>query len=468
LKPLLQAPPGSFSLARFAAERFSFSKKPFFSPPHMPRHGHNAPLSRASNPTMRQGAMDTHADFDNTTMKNVRGEISRGRLSYYPHATDGSAGGLWNVVEREVAYTTLGRRPTDDPAVLTTLNGQGVNAAAAFAGRENARELTEMAVRNNIQPFGVAVESLPVNPSGWGPQKTGVAVALAGLNTLQQSATAPRNIRAGELVEALVPPAVDLAGNGGGSNNSGQDGVPPEKFRLECGPVDPTLPGRRLRLVVRELITDPNSWAAAMGGHLRGTHVWLSAGRTVAESYMLSALLTVGVLIREGHLQPSGGLAALLAGQGAAGGNVQDTAENVVVALSQALALRAVPSGGLRATLTPPQRAAFGKLKHTIASTIFYDGVAGKVNKRFEFAYRAGGDGAVASSKALAWPANTPKKHDPYGEVLQAQLNHFPQAVSAFHDAIMDQQRFILGKATSSVSGHGSRAFNIALGVCKP
>ena len=422
----------------------------------------------SDDPIFRQGAININADIDTRTISALRKDAARNKQSIYPHAKDP---GVWTVAEREIAFVMSNQRNSGKPSVLTALNGQGTAAAAAFAGRENARELVKMAIRNNIQPMGTIVESVSVDPdSSVGPQTMGVAVDMYGLETVCQSPWSPFDIRVGELVEAVLPGSdnTGMHGGGRGINNAGEPGISGKKFRLEAAPVDPTTAGRNLRLVIQQLKTDPNAWVMAMGGHLRGTHMWLSAGRTVAESYLLGALLVIGVLIRQGHLQPAGGLQALLANlQAGAAPSLEDTSEDAVVALAQALSLRAVPSGGLRQQLSAQQRAAFGLLKHELISTVFYDGVDGRANKRFEFAYRQAGAGGVPSSKALT-RNNEPKRFDPYGEVVTAQANLLVRAVGAFHDAILDQQRFIIGKCVTATSQSAVKKVRIAMGVCKP
>jgi len=421
----------------------------------------NPRLTFASNPMQRQGAMDIGAAYDIAIKSKIRAGLKAGKNSLFRYSEDPA---VEQTYERELLCSVrAGHRGSERLFVFSSLNGFGAEASRIYAGRPDAVDLVQAAVHNEITYAGVSIEALGASDT---EQIRGIAVTLAGLNTVQQAANLPVNIQANDLIRAVVPKPANGA-FAGRSNNNGQEGVPPQKYRLEAAPVDPASAGHWLRLHIRETLRDPVAWQAAMGPHHAGTAAWAAASSAVVDSYLTAVLLGVGVMVAGGLFTPSDRMLEALDVDFPVGGEngTKLASANLVAALAQALNLRHVPSGGVRARLQPDQRRDFGQLRHTLASTIFHDGVEGSVNARYEFANM----GPNRDNPAISKTTRGPSASTPLGQMLTNQLNHFPRAVGAFHTAILDDQRMIIGRALTGIGqADGNLSVNVALGVCRP
>jgi len=418
---------------------------------------------RAGRAVTRQGAMDATARLDTEAIDDLALENAVVRSAY--GGTD--AKNVFDIVEREIVFSyagRVGRRGGDNEGALNVMSATNGMGAAATRAYPNNREMQRLAVRAQIRLVGASVNGVQAERGG---HETGLTVQLAGLTTLPQGNTAHRNIAPGDIVVADVA----LPGADGLSRKNArvEPGVPKEKYRLQARPYDALEPAANLCTHTSEVLRNGALWRAAMGAAHRGTNAWLSAVKSRVDSYLIALALGVAALIDNGELVPAGTLSLRTAAPDAANASAGQRAAAQLADLT-----RLVHSDAATNSLDAPGRQRWALLRHALAATMLHDGST----RNFEFGYYASQSEVRRGADADTEPAATqlarygrsgkPKMGSVYGELLVAQLNHGLRAAAAVAHAVHDDERFILGKATTGALPQSSGRFHIALGVNRP
>ena len=452
-------------------------------------------LDRQSNPVAEQGGVYAGADY----AVNAKIKIQLENRDIGPSAYGGADNEqVWNIAPDELLFTVLDSGGTSDikMAVLGNLNGMGATATAQYGAVPGGDQIIREAVKNGIQVVGAAYQALEASR---GNLERGVAVQMGGLKTLRMGngefgdeRGADNFIKPGDIVCADVP-MPGRVGLSPGPGGRAKRGVPAGKYTLQLRRCDPHSSGKSLRVNLQAMLHDPAKWQTSMGEHLMGTRAWASAVHAVTTSYLTAVVLGVQQLMAAGIMAPTA-LGELLAKDSsryifdAATTAVADLMNPAVQDESRALTnalklaadeyaihlaqlLRVVKSTDrlnidtLIAGATVRDTRAARKLqllRMSVLQHIFYDGT----NKAFEFGFGFDING-LPTSNARYPLTGVVRSNDPAGELLEAQLNHFPQAVSGFHTAILNDLRFVIGKAATGASSWGSGNAHVFLGMCR-
>jgi len=420
-------------------------------------------VDRQSNPIANQGRVDAGADYDMGAKLTIQAE-NRDTPSLYGGAEDEA---VWNIVGDDLLFSVPGKHGSSSNvklAVLPALNGLGAQASVLYP---NDADLVREAVKNSIQFIGAAYQALSAERSD---AARGITVQLGGLKTLRMGAGKGDNfIKPGDLVCAEVPlpgRIFTFARNDSVRSQTGR-GVPPNKTTLQLRRCSHMTAGASLRLHIQKILADPQRWKMAMGERLLGTAVWATAAHEVMNSYLVGGVIMVRQLLADGVLEPNARIAGRffsVADAAAFGDDAEErTADLLAARLGQVLGVTDTKDG------LPPLRRGDGttyddkllKLRMNVLQRVFYDGS----NPQFEFGFQNGSAATgFAGRGADKKEVNT---RSPVGQLLKAQLNHFPRAVSGFHAAILQDLRFIVGKATTGASTHGSGNAHVFLGIAR-
>ena len=433
-------------------------------------------VDRQSNPIANQGRVDAGAAYDMGAKLTIQAE-NADTPSLYGGAQDEA---VWNITDQDLLYSVPGKHGSSGStqlSVLPALNGLGVEASVIYP---NDPAMVREAVKNSIQYIGAAYQALSAERSD---AARGINVQIGGLKTLRMGAGAGDNfIKPGDLVCAEVPlpgRVYTFSRNDSVRSQTGR-GVPPNKTTLQLRRCSHKTAGTSLRLHIQKILEDPAKWKLAMGERLLGTAVWATAAHETMNSYLSGGLFMVRQLIADHLLAPTdflgasgvidAGVNARIHGamEGAAGnidnvGSVDEEANAVTAAFAQVLGT--IDSDPRRAlSRNDGVDARLLGLRDNILQQVFYDGS----NPRFEFGHVRTGVGAAGHDfQGRGADKKEVNLRSPIGQVLSAQLNHFPRAVSAFHAAILNDLRFIVGKATTGASLHGSGNAHVYLGVAR-
>jgi len=224
-----------------------------------------------------------------------------------------------------------------------------------------------------------------------------------------------------------------------------------------------------------------------MGLRYGSTDMWLTAIKHLVDSALTSVLLGVSVLIEAGYLAPGAELLRLvdpvkattladvqrtrlgtvigapigeLIAVDAAAAQVSGRDAGIEVAAHLAEFLGLTRSNRFQARLTLADEARFKLTAARLARTIFYSAKDGA--HEFGYVPRAGNN-ALAEHRGRNLMSNTVRQQDPYGGLLEAQLNHVARSAAAYYAALQDETRFIAGKALTGARNDGSNQFHIAL-----
>jgi len=441
-------------------------------------HPYSSVLDRQANPIAEQGAVRIGADLDISAKISIQKQNKQIGPSAYRGADNEQ---VWDIPSGSLLFTmqTGGHGSTNDSkmAVLGSLNGQGAVATAQYAADARAQDIVRLAVKNKIQYVGVAFQNADMTR---GNAERGVTVQLGGLRTLPVG-----NGRFGEdsLDNNVVKPGdilcvdVPVPGREGlmpGPGAHSRRGVPSDRYTLQVRRCSPLSSGQNLMTVIERLLNDPQKWTVVMGTRLTGTSAWASAASELFNSYLGASLLVVGRLMSLGLIMPTP-LATQLASQDAVDALTEAIEALKVpggvpadkqVAVSQAsdifvghlaelldvVKTRTYTGDGSRAAnVRGGLKATLRTARMTLLQTIFYSGG----NLAFEFGFAPDAGQRTFSSARYRYNGGV-RDETTLGAVLQMQLQHVPRACAGFHRAILDDLRWIIGKAATGATSYGS------------
>ena len=402
-------------------------------------------VDRQHNPVHNQGIVTADTNFDVGARTAILAQNARG-ASIYSGAQNPDN---WNLAPRTVLFTApglSGAAKGSRPHVLGSTNGLGAPATQKLASAssedldtKDKEELVRLSIQNEIVPFGVSMFAHDVGKSS---QSQKIAAQLRGLATLPMGRCTDENgnmdiIRPGDRVAVRVPRVNEIGGSGAAGNDI-QTGFSPSKYTLQVCRASTRSAAATAKLHVRAILSDPAKWKLAMGEYALGTHAWLTAAIAIQDSYLSGVVLALQYLLQAGDIAvPAGSRLGVVP----AGGDSLSFAAN----LSRALKLTGsgpAPVEGLR-------------LRNELLQRIFHE----KSKK-----YEAGYDPNVPERGRYNTRKNEINPNDPIGALLELQLTHFSRALSAFDHAKSQEDRLVIGTATTGASVQGSGNVHVLLG----
>ena len=426
-------------------------------------------VDRQTNPIANQGGVYAGADYDMGAKLTIQAE-NRDTPSVYGGAEDAD---VWNITGTSLLFSVAGKHGSASGtklAVLPCLNGLGTEASVLYP---NDPAMVREAVKNSIQFIGAAYQALNVHDTT--DANRGINVQLGGLKTLRLGHGEGDNfIKPGDLVCAEVPlpgRVYTFSRNDSVRSQTGR-GEPPNKTTLQLRRCSHKTAGASLRMHIQKILDDPARWKMAMGERLLGTAIWATAAHDTMNSYLVGGLFMVRELIAAGVLTPSAAFNASGFVDAATSATLNGASANPDAAVDLDVPANTLVTTFARVVGLQDSSVSFNKniamqerlagLRNKILQQIFYDGS----NPAYEFGHTMG-----AGNQHTYGGRGADKKEvnvrSPLGRVLSLQLNHFPRAVSAFHTAILNDLRFIVGKATTGGSPHGSGNVHVFMGVAR-
>jgi hypothetical protein len=421
-------------------------------------------VDRQSNPIVNQGAVIAGAAIDVGAKITVQLENKDG-MSLYRGADDED---VWTITPTDLLFTApskSGSSANTQLAVLPALNGFGANASRIYP---NDPHMVRAAVKTSIQSIGAAYQW---QGSDRPSQPRGISVQMAGFKTLPLGYSADDDmnyIKPGDLVCAEVPlPNRQFSHRRGDSAHSViARGAPPNKTTLQMRRCSPYSASQALLMHIREILENPARWKHAMGERLLGTAAWATAAHNVMNSYLVGGLIMVRELlaanILKGNAVPGLNIPSFAALNAAANDNARsDAANGVVEALAKVVGV-IDDRGALTGALRPGTDAyeAVNGLRSRVLNRIFYDGS----NPAHEHGHSKSGGFSNSNGRYANKEVNM---RTDTGRFLHLQLNHATRAVAGFHAAILDDLRFIIGKAATGASPQGSGNAHVMLGIAR-
>jgi hypothetical protein len=430
-------------------------------------------VDRQGNNVMNVGGMYAGARYDLGARVAIR-DRNRVTPSLYGGAEDDE---VWPIAPHSLVFTTTedGAESTTALAVLDTLNGHGTEASVLYRESPHAAVMVQQATKNRIQYIGVAEKGCGASE---GDANRGLNVVMGGLMTLAMGHGEGDNfIVPGDLVcaEVPLPGRVYTFARGDSIRSRVHAGESPRKTKLQLRRCTSTSAGGALRTHILQILENPSRWQAAMGERLLGTAVWATASHETMNSYLVGGLMLVNQLLRDRALQPTPLWAGLTNVAGAwdaddanalNAANVQAEADVLTALIAEVLGVVGEPTA--RPALARPldsRRPFEHRLLLTRMNTlqrIFYDGS----NTAFEIGHHV-----VGARHEYAGRTRDNKEVDmnsAVGRLLDVQLNHFRRGVSGMHAAILQDLRFIVGKATTGGSFDATGKVHVALNIARP
>lgn len=419
-------------------------------------------VDRQSNPIVNQGAVIAGAAIDIGAKITVQLENKDG-MSLYRGADDED---VWTVTPTDLLFSAPGKSGSGantQLSVLPALNGFGADASRVFP---NDPEFVRACVKNQIQYIGAAYQW---QGSDRASASRGISVQMAGFKTLPLGAGEGDNyIKPGDLVCAEVPlPHRQFTHRRGDSAHSViARGAPPNKTTLQMRRCSPHSASEALIMHINRILRDPQRWKHAMGERLLGTSAWATAAHSVMTSYLAGGLLMVQRLMELNLIGTSQGFRDLpetkeIDDEWRKANTLDEkkrAAERVTAYLAKLLGV-VDDRGAIRGRVVDKDLEC---LREDILLRIFYNG---------EYpAYEFGRGNSAADGnleKRGRHGDNSVNLKTDHGKMLDVQLNHVRRAVSGFHAAILDDLRFIIGKAATGASYQGSGNAHVMLGIAR-
>ena len=410
---------------------------------------------RATLAPYMQGGVLANAEHDERSYRMaVHDSRARGNTAYPGVAMPENTG----FYPFEIAYMKAGSSASK-MSVRTALNGEG---GAASRTAPNNPELQKEAVRASIKLAGVAFQPVTAAQAN----SLGITLQVAGLTKLRQTGNgAP--VLPGDKLMAVVPEPGDA-----GLRRTVTPGAPVgSRYLLDVQPVKQHGAATRLFEHVTQALADPERYRELMGGpsvpgRTHNADMWTSASKALVDSYLTAGVLQLAELIDAGLVAPSAEFRTQIDAQAASDGAPADATSGQKTAVLLAAWLRLiknadgsdVAAGGtalaqLRNRLARVSLTAEGDHAHAFA--VFNGRPAGK-------AVPGAGDGAAnkeVSELRLTYASESAEtgklRSNLYGALRSEQYNHARRAIGAFHAALLEQDRFVLGFATTGRTKDG-------------
>lgn len=426
-------------------------------------------VDRQVNPVQKQGGVFAGADEDLGARLTIQAE-NKQFPSLYGGAEDES---VWRIVPDELLFSVPskhGSGATTKLSVLGALNGLGQEATVLYPTKP---AMVREAVKAQIQYIGTAYQALDV---AGGESNLGITVQLAGLKTLRMGhGEGPNYIKPGDLVCAEVPLPGRMFGSPFG--NLGQ-GIPQNKTTLQLRRCSTRTAAESLRMHILEILEDPLRWKMAMGERLLGTAMWATAAHEVMNSYLVGGLIFVREVIATGLLKPTAGASDFIEGAAKLADEIGngDFADNSIERAGvdeYSYEFVAHLAGIVGLLVDRNQKSPAGAhnmtnrvrgLRANTLPRIFHSAE----RPEFEFGHRVD-----ATKKKHTYAARVTDnkqyvdEHSNVGKMLTLQLNHFTRGVSGMHQAILNDLRFIVGKAATGASAQGSGKVHVMQGIAR-
>ena len=417
---------------------------------------------RATLAPYMQGGVLANAEHDERSYRMaVHDSRARGNTAYPGVAMPENTG----FYPFEIAYMKAGSSASK-MSVRTALNGEG---GAASRTAPNNPELQKEAVRASIKLAGVAFQPVTAAQAN----SLGITLQVAGLTKLRQTGNgAP--VLPGDKLMAVVPEPGDA-----GLRRTVTPGAPVgSRYLLDVQPVKQHGAATRLFEHVTQALADPERYRELMGGpsvpgRTHNADMWTSASKALVDSYLTAGVLQLAELIDAGLVQPSAEFQVQIQAQAVSDGITE--ASGVTAGQSTAVLLAAwlrliknadgsdVAVGG-----TGAERMALAQLRNRLARV----SLTAEGDRAHAFAVFNGrpdgkkvpGASADAANKKVSElrltyaseSAETGKlRSNLYGALRSEQYNHARRAIGAFHAALLEQDRFVLGFATTGRTKDG-------------
>lgn len=348
----------------------------------------------------RLGAIDSIAKFDADESRKRKWDAVKLGPAFYP-GVDADPENL-NIIEKEVTYRKrVSHWKNKDLFVLSSVSGLGREALAQYKNYppEVAEEYIKDAIRADIEYAGMAVTEFKIETSDH--KNAGFVVSWSGLN----SAQAYTDVDPCDVMVADLPDKDHLMKHHLEENT--MRGRPRTKFEMITRPIDPASAGQRLRRTMKESLLRGAAYQKLLGGKTR-RHVQASLNMC---QKLLKRDLFVSVAVqyaKDIHGDPT-------------------HAGNVRVATAKAIA--SAKELGLIGHVDAAKR----KLQHTIVNVLYTDG--------YNRMYQMGGQQGVHPKTGRVNISTDA------GKLLNLQLNSFVGATTSYSQAVLDEHRWIVGKA---------------------
>lgn len=376
-----------------------------------------------------QGQATITAYYDKTTVDLFNTQASGKMAVFNKPATVES----YDINAGELCFTVKTPRSSQGEnvhslKVQSSLNSIGVDVREAFP---NDTEMQRMAIRNRIQYGGIAMDVMTYNGKN---KRQGVALQILGESTLY----ADNDLPPGMIAELVVPdPAKKNS-----STSLRRPHVPPDKVLLEVAPYDPKTLSARVMAVIRNYVTDENTFKRGMDPKVKTTNMWISMCESLGNFSLISWAVMTKSLMNAGVIRP-----IVASSYGPYQISSAENAVNGVPAVLGILkAFGNLPHTGAESTsgihrnfvLTRSTKEAYSGLKRDILRKVFYDGRI----RQDAFDY----DPETHETRGRDARGGKIKMSEPYGNALYNQINAFPAVVGALNDAIRSDAEWLIGK----------------------
>ena len=418
-----------------------------------------ATSERAELAPVMQGGVLANAEYDERSYRlAVADSRARGNTAYPGVAMPENTG----FYPGEIAWMRAGAgQNAAKMSVRTTVNGE---AGPASRLAPNNPTLLKEAMRASMKLAGV--NRTPVTAAQ--AATLGVTLQVAGLTQLRQM-NMGRRILPGDKLMA-VPPEPGAAG----LSHAATPGAPiRSRYLLDVQPVDQHGAATRLFTHVTQALADPNQYREIMGGPstpaTRNADMWLSASKSLVDSYLVAGTLQLAELIDAGLVAPTVDFQAAINAQTAADGYATTTTgqKAAVVLAARLLLIQAADGSDPQAGLDGAGRTAYAQLRNRLARVA----LTSEGDRAHSFAVFTGrpngkqlpGASAGANKKAADLELTRASESESgklrgnlYGALRTEQYNHARRAIAAFHAALLEQDRFKLAIATSGTTKSGN------------
>lgn len=355
--------------------------------------------------------------------------------------------GGFRLLEGEMAFKVRG----GGNRVLTALNGLDAEIVEVYPDdRELVRDILSML----IQPVGVVREDartdqdfpqVTLRVGGTCPQGAPNIYNVPG----QQAAIITTACAVVYDVPNLSDPVQYGTKAGGRAEN---------KVTLVARAADKTSVARKIQNVLGNLIHDPEKFKRALKEHPGVANSWLHVGLRVVNSFKVSLLMSLDLLLKEDIIRISPNAPELLD----ADGTTQLTSEDTVARLGELLGV--LDQRRVFGSLTTAQRSRWKTLDFNLKQRMVPvpDPQSKTYNAANEFGFVRDVANNTWSSKARVGQTGELRR-DPIGKLLELSLTHLPQLLEAFTVATYDERRKEMGVALTSPSLAGTCIFDMML-----
>ena len=403
-------------------------------------HGSGRDLAHRDGKKVSQQAITASYWVDKQTMEQqmrVYDDNDQRSLMSRPNESDGA----FRLLEGEIAFKVKGR----GDSVLTALNGLDAPFVKIFP---NNPQLVRALLDSIIIPIGIVEQDARtdiIDPK--------VTLHVGG--TIPSGAPQKYNVPGQEKAFVtsgcqVVAGAPDLCNPIMFGNPEG--GKPRGKVVLVLRAADKTSTAKRIRLVLGSFVHNPSKFRAAMSDYKKIALSVENAALSVINSYKVSALSVINLLLERGVLSVNNARSEL---RGAA-------PTEVTTRLAELLGV--LERRRVYAELSAQERAFYTKLEFDLKQRMLPvpDPKSEAYNVRNEFGFSYDQQRNTWTSIARQDQTGLPRR-TPAGQFLRHTLTHFDSMVETLMQAFYSEKEHVLGQALNTPSNTGSGIFHLHL-----